>query len=98
MTLRGLAYGAAAWWGREPVLEYVDWREYERLVGETHASVTREHVARSISADISRARSVLDYAPRYTSLEALHEAVFEGVTAGLALADPGSSATGPRQT
>ena len=33
MTLRGLAYGAAAWWGREPVLEYVDWDEYERRVG-----------------------------------------------------------------
>ena len=98
MTLRGLAYGAAAWWGREPVLEYVDWDEYERRVGQEHASVTREHVARSITADISRARSVLDYAPRYTALEALHGAVFEGVTVGLALADPGSSATEPRQT
>jgi nucleoside-diphosphate-sugar epimerase len=78
MTLRGLAYGAAAWWGREPVLEYVDWDEYERRVGEEHGSVTREHVARSISADISRARSVLGYAPRYGALEALREAVFEG--------------------
>ena len=80
MTLRGLAYGAAAWWGREPVLEYVGWDEYERRVGQEHASVTREHVARSIAADISRARAVLDYAPRYTALEALHEAVFQSVT------------------
>jgi nucleoside-diphosphate-sugar epimerase len=82
MTLRGLAYGAAAWWGREPVLEYVDWDEYERRVGEEHASVTREHVGRSIAADISRARSVLGYAPRYGALEALREAVFEAATGG----------------
>ena len=82
MTLRGLAYGAAAWWGREPVLEYVDWDEYERRVGEEHASVTREHVGRSIAADISRARSLLDYAPRYSALEALRDAVFERATDG----------------
>src|SRR4051812_21023298 len=82
MTLRGLAYGAAAWWVREPVLEYVDWDEYSRRVGQEHAAMTREHVARSIAADISRARSVLGYAPRYGALEALREAVFESATGG----------------
>jgi len=80
MTMRGLAYGAAAWWGREPVLEYVSWDEFERRVGEEHAAVAREHAGRSIAADISRARSVLGYAPRYGPLEALREAVLDGVT------------------
>jgi nucleoside-diphosphate-sugar epimerase len=75
MTLRGLAHGAAAWWGREPVLEFVDWAEYERRVGARHAGVTREHVGRSIAASIDRARAVLGYAPRYTVLQALREAV-----------------------
>ena len=36
---------------------------------------TREHVGRSIAASIDRARAVLGYAPRYTSLDALHEAL-----------------------
>jgi nucleoside-diphosphate-sugar epimerase len=75
MTLRGLAYGAAAWWGREPALEFVDWPEFERRVGDRHAGATREHVGRGIAASIDRARAVLGYAPRYSVLEALREAV-----------------------
>jgi nucleoside-diphosphate-sugar epimerase len=75
MTLRGLAAGVAAWFGREPVLELVDWREFERRAGAEHADVTREHVGRSIAASIQRARAVLGYAPRYSSLDALREAL-----------------------
>jgi nucleoside-diphosphate-sugar epimerase len=75
MTLRGLATGVAAWFGREPVLDFVDWPEFERRVGADHATATREHVGRSIAASIDRARTVLGYAPRYSSLQALHEAV-----------------------
>jgi nucleoside-diphosphate-sugar epimerase len=75
MTLRGLAAGVAAWFGREAVLEYVDWPEFERRVGAEHAGATREHVGRSITASIDRARAVLGYAPRYSALEALHDAV-----------------------
>src|SRR3954464_11471828 len=71
MTLRGLATGVAAWFGREAVLEYVDWPEFERRVGAEHAGATREHVARSIAANIDRARDMLGYRPRYSSLEAL---------------------------
>jgi nucleoside-diphosphate-sugar epimerase len=75
MTLRGLATGVAGWFGREAVLEYVDWPEFERRVGAEHAGVTREHVGRGIAASIDRARAVLGYAPRYTALQALYEAV-----------------------
>src|SRR3954467_15942857 len=74
MTLRGLAAGGARWFGREPVLELVDWPEFERRVGPGHARATREHVGRSIAASIDRARAVLGYAPRYSSLDALNEA------------------------
>ena len=49
--------------------------EFERRVGTEHAIATREHIERSVTASIERARSVLDYAPRYSSLEALHESL-----------------------
>jgi nucleoside-diphosphate-sugar epimerase len=75
MTTRGLAEGVAAWWGRTADLEFVGWEEYAHLVGPDHAEVTREHVGRSITASIERAKRVLDYAPRYTTLQALKEAV-----------------------
>jgi nucleoside-diphosphate-sugar epimerase len=75
MTLRGLAAGVAAWFGREAHLELVDWAELERRAGPQHAEATREHVGRSIAASIERARAVLGYSPRYSSLEALREAL-----------------------
>jgi nucleoside-diphosphate-sugar epimerase len=75
MTLRGLAAGVAGWFGREPKLDLVDWAEFERRSGSEHAQATREHTFRSISASIARAAEVLGYAPRYSSLEALHEAL-----------------------
>jgi nucleoside-diphosphate-sugar epimerase len=75
MTSRGLATGAARWFGREPVLDLVEWDEFERRVGADHAAVTRDHVERSIAASIVRAQTVLGYAPRYSSLDALHESL-----------------------
>src|SRR5215210_3077533 len=56
MTMRGLAAGAAGWFGREALLDLVEWAEFERRVGAGHAEATREHVARSIAASIDRAR------------------------------------------
>ncbi len=75
MTLRGLAAGVAGWFGREPVIELLDWSEFERRVGAEHAAMSREHVSRSIAASIDRARDVLGYHPRYSSLNALHESL-----------------------
>lgn len=75
MTLRGLANGVAGWFGRAPKIELVDWTEFERRVGGEHAGMSREHVARSIAASIDRARDVLGYRPRYSSLDALHESL-----------------------
>jgi nucleoside-diphosphate-sugar epimerase len=75
MTLRGLAAGVARWFGREPVLDFVDWAEFERRVAPEHAEATREHTFRGITASIARARQVLGYEPRFTTLDALHEAL-----------------------
>src|SRR4051794_23017227 len=75
MTLRGLATGVAAWFGREPVLDLVDWPEFERRGGAPHAQVTRDHVERSIAASIYRARGALGYAPRYSTLDALQDSL-----------------------
>jgi nucleoside-diphosphate-sugar epimerase len=82
MTLRGLAAGVAQWFGREPVLDFVDWDEYGRRVGPEHAETTREHTFRGITASIDRARQVLGYAPRYSTLEALNEALAWLVASG----------------
>ena len=75
MTMRGLAAGVAAWFGREPAFDMVSWPEFETRVGAEHAGATRDHGHRNITASIDRAREVLGYAPRYTVLEALRESL-----------------------
>jgi nucleoside-diphosphate-sugar epimerase len=75
MTCRGLAASVAAWFGREALLDFVEWDEFERRVGPEHAAATLDHIDRSITADIERSRSILGYAPRYSSIEALHESL-----------------------
>ncbi|MFD1720607.1 NAD-dependent epimerase/dehydratase family protein [Amnibacterium endophyticum] len=74
LTLRGYAEAAAAWWGREAVLEHADLDAVVAAYG-GHGDATREHVARSHSMSIDAAREHLGYAPRHTSLDAAREAV-----------------------
>jgi nucleoside-diphosphate-sugar epimerase len=75
MTCRALAEGVAAWFGREAVLDFVEWPEFEQRVGSEHASVTQDHIERSVTASIERSRSILGYTPRYSSLESLRESL-----------------------
>jgi nucleoside-diphosphate-sugar epimerase len=75
MTCRGLAGGAANWFGREAILDLVDWPEFERRTDPAQAAATRDHIERSITASIGRARDVLGYTPRFSSLETLQESV-----------------------
>jgi len=75
MTLRGLAAGVAGWFGEDAILEFVERAEFTRRVGSDHAETTFAHVDRSIAASIGRAREVLGYRPRYSSLEALRESI-----------------------
>ena len=82
MTLSGLAAGVAGWFGREPVLDFVDWAEFGRRVAPEHAEATREHTFRSITASIARGHQVLGYQPRFSTLDALHEALQWLVAAG----------------
>jgi nucleoside-diphosphate-sugar epimerase len=49
--------------------------DFGRRAGPGHAEATREHTFRGIAASIDRARDILGYAPRYSSLGALYEAL-----------------------
>jgi nucleoside-diphosphate-sugar epimerase len=75
LTLRGFAEAAAGWFGREASLEYLSFEQFRTRVPEGDAAITWEHVARSHSMSIHKARDELGYAPAYTSLEATREAV-----------------------
>jgi nucleoside-diphosphate-sugar epimerase len=75
LTLRGYAAAAAAWWGREAVLEFGTFDEFAASTSEEHAAATLEHISHSPSASISAAQEHLGYSPRASSLETTREAV-----------------------
>jgi nucleoside-diphosphate-sugar epimerase len=75
MTLRGYAEAMAAHFGRPARLAFLPWEEWRTTVTDAQAAITLDHIAHSPNASIAKARERLGYAPRYTSLEAVIEAV-----------------------
>ncbi len=75
LTLRGYAEAVSAWFGAESRLEFLSWDEWRSTVSKEDAAATWEHIARSPSCSIEKARRLLEYQPRYSSLEAAFEAL-----------------------
>jgi nucleoside-diphosphate-sugar epimerase len=75
LTLRGYAEAMAAWFGREPNLQYLPWEEWKTTVSAEEAAATWDHIAHSPCCSIVKAQRLLDYRPRYSSLQAVYEAV-----------------------
>jgi len=75
ITLRGFAERMAAWFGRPAKLRFLPWEEWKATASERDAKATWDHIAHSPNCSIAKARALLGYAPRYTSLEAVQEAV-----------------------
>jgi nucleoside-diphosphate-sugar epimerase len=75
LTLRGYAESVAGWFGRKAVLRFLPWEEWKQTTTEESASATWDHIAHSPSCSIAKARRLLEYCPRYTSLEAVKESV-----------------------
>lgn len=75
LTLRGFAEAVAAYFGQEAKLEFVPWETFSAAVGEKDAQGTWEHVYRSPNASIDKARRLIEYEPRYTSLQGVFEAL-----------------------
>lgn len=75
LSSRGLATAAAGWFGREAVLRAASWEEFAAHTTPEHAAASREHLQRSHVMSIEKARSVLGYAPQFSSEDAVREAV-----------------------
>ncbi len=75
LTLRGYAEAVAGWFGHEPRLRYLPWDVWRQTVSEAEAAATWDHIAHSPNCSIEKARRLIGYAPRYSSLQAVYEAV-----------------------
>jgi nucleoside-diphosphate-sugar epimerase len=75
LTLRGYAESMATWFGQEARLLYLPWEEWKKTVSEKEAHATWDHIAHSPNCSIVKAQRLLAFNPRYTSLQAVQEAV-----------------------
>jgi nucleoside-diphosphate-sugar epimerase len=76
VNLRGYAEHMYRWFGKVPHLSYVPFPQWRAMQHSPEdAQATWEHIARSPSHSIDKARRLLGYEPRYSSFQAVEEAV-----------------------
>ena len=75
ISLRGFAETAAGWFGQKANLRFMPWEEWKASVPEKDADSTWDHIAHSPNCSIAKAQRLLGYQPRYTSFQAVYEAV-----------------------
>jgi len=75
LTLRGYAEAVAGWFGQPARLSFRPYESWKDGWDKEDATATWEHIARSPSISIQKAKQVLGYQPRYTSLEAVFESL-----------------------
>jgi nucleoside-diphosphate-sugar epimerase len=75
LTLRGYAEAMSRWFGQEPKLTFAPFNAWAKSQTAEDAKATWEHIARSPNCSIAKARRLLGYTPRYTSQQAVQEAV-----------------------
>ena len=92
LTLRGYAEATAAWFGQTAALRFLPWEEWRATVSEEEARATWDHIAHSPNCSIAKAERLLDYRPRYSSLQAVYEALMWLIEQGVV--DVGATAVG----
>jgi len=76
ITLRGYAEAMAAWFGQKANLKYEPFEKWsESIEIQWDIDQTKTHLDHSPNHSIEKAQSLLGYQPRYSSLQAVQEAV-----------------------
>lgn len=75
VTLRGYAEQIARWFNQPARLRFLPWEEWKHGVAPKDAAATEDHIRHSPHCSIQKARSLLGYEPRYSSLQAVQESV-----------------------
>ncbi len=75
LSLRGYAEAVAGWFGKQANLCFLPLEAWTATLSDDYADSANTHLAHSTNCSIDKARRLLEYAPRYTSLEAVYESV-----------------------
>jgi nucleoside-diphosphate-sugar epimerase len=84
LTLRGYAEAVAGWFGKQANLTFLPFEAWRSTVAEQDASATAGHLEHNPNCySTSKSRNCLDYQPRYSSLQAIYEAVQPMIVSGV---------------
>ena len=75
LTLRGYAEAVSTWFGKKAGLRFLPWDEWRKTVSKEEAAATWDHIAHCPNCSIAKAQRLLEYQPRYSSLEAVYESL-----------------------
>jgi nucleoside-diphosphate-sugar epimerase len=75
LTLRGYAEAVAGWYGRDADLAFLPYEQWRDTVEPDAARATWDHIAHSPNCGITKATRLLGYRPRYSSLQAVRDAL-----------------------
>jgi nucleoside-diphosphate-sugar epimerase len=75
LSLHGYAEEMYSWFGQEPRLDFLPYAEWAAGRDLDEASATWDHIAHSPCCSMAKARRLLDFRPRYSSMEAVQESV-----------------------
>lgn len=75
VTLRHYAEAMYRFWGQVPQVSYLPFDQWRETVSPEEAQASWEHIARSPCHSIEKGARLIGYVPRYTSLQAVQEAM-----------------------
>lgn len=76
LTLYGYAKAMYRFFNQEPNIEFLSWEKWCAYVGnEDHIDKTYYHIARSGKFSIENAKKLLDYAPKYATMEVIEDSI-----------------------
>jgi nucleoside-diphosphate-sugar epimerase len=75
VTLRGYASWAYRYFGQEPNIQFSPVEELRKTLSEEDAWFTMDHISRSPCCSIEKAQTLLTYHPRYSSFQAIDDAL-----------------------
>ncbi|HSW29870.1 MAG TPA: NAD-dependent epimerase/dehydratase family protein [Longimicrobiales bacterium] len=75
MTLRGYAEAMYRWFGQEPRIQFVPWEVWKGQRPGQQVRYTWDHIAHSPNCSMEKAKRLLGFEPRWSSLAAVQQAV-----------------------
>lgn len=75
ITLKAYANEMARWFGQEANISFLPWDKWKKTVTKSEAELTWKHLEHSTNGSIAKAEKLLNYEPKYTSIQAIQEAI-----------------------